>query len=224
MNLDADRQNGTSDSTRVRRLPERGHYDGATIYEIIDEALFCHVGFVDGGQPFVIPTIHVRIGDHLYLHGSPASRMLRVLAQGAPACVSITLLDGLVLARSAFHHSMNYRSVVFRACGAVVDDPEEKQRVFEALVEHIIPGRSQDARMPNEKEVRTTWLLRFPIEEASAKIRTGPPSDDDADYELPIWAGVIPLSLAVGTPVDDGRVPAEVELPTYAMWYARPKR
>ncbi len=208
----------TSDRTRVRRLSERGHYDADTIHAILDEALICHVGFVVEGMPVVIPTIHWREGDTLYFHGSAASRMLRSLKGGVDACVTVTLLDGLVLARSAFHHSMNYRSVVvFGKAHEVGDD--EKVRVLESLVEHVVRGRSKDIRPPNQKELRQTLVLAMSIDEASAKIRTGGPVDDDEDYALPIWAGVLPLKLTPGEAVGDGREVGDV--PEYVREYRR---
>jgi uncharacterized protein len=192
-----------TDRTRVRRLPKRASYDVATIHAILDEALICHIGFAVEERPVVIPTIHWREGDRLYVHGSAASHMLRSLKDGVEACVTVTLLDGLVMARSAFHHSMNYRSVVVFGTATEVTDPEEKRRALERLVEHIAPGRSAEVRAPNESELRQTLVLSLPIEEASAKIRTGPPIDDDEDYALPVWAGVIPLRLERGEPVTD---------------------
>jgi nitroimidazol reductase NimA-like FMN-containing flavoprotein (pyridoxamine 5'-phosphate oxidase superfamily) len=207
-----------SDRTRVRRLGERGHYDAETIHAILDEALICHVGFVVNGQPVVIPTIHWRDGDTLYVHGSAASRMLRSLRDGVDACVTVTLLDGLVLARSAFHHSMNYRSVVvFGKAREVVED--EKLRALDSLVEHVVRGRSAEVRAPNEKELRQTLVLALPIDEASAKIRTGGPVDDDEDYALPVWAGVLPLQLTPGAPLPDRDVTSDV--PDYLRNYKR---
>lgn len=208
-----------TDRTRVRRLPARGAYDRDTIHAILDEALICHVGFVVEGSPVVIPTIHWRDGDRLYLHGSAASRMLRSLRDGVEACVTVTLLDGLVLARSAFHHSMNYRSVVVFGTARVVDSEEEKVRALEALVEHVVRGRSRDVRAPNESELRQTLVLSLPIDEASAKIRAGGPSDDEEDYALPIWAGVIPLALTPSAPIVDRDV--KVGVPEYASEYRR---
>ncbi|HEX8409320.1 MAG TPA: pyridoxamine 5'-phosphate oxidase family protein [Thermoanaerobaculia bacterium] len=196
----------------MRRLPKRGHYDRETIHAILDEALICHVGFVVDGSPVVIPTIHWREGDTLYVHGSSASRMLRSLKEGVDACVTVTLLDGLVLARSAFHHSMNYRSVVVFGKAREVDG-EEKLRALDSLVEHVMRGRSRDVRPPNEIELRATTVLALPLDEASAKIRTGPPVDDDEDYALPIWAGVVPMKLTRGEPIADQGV--TVELPEY---------
>jgi len=189
--------------TTVRRLAARGVYDREAIYAILDEALICHVGFVVDGQPVVIPTIHVRVGDTLYFHGSAASRMLRTLRGGVDACVTVTLLDGLVLARSAFHHSMNYRSVVVLGKGREVADREEKLRALDALVEHVTPGRAAVVRPPNEVEIKQTLVIALPLAEASAKVRSGPPVDDEADYALDVWAGVVPVALVKGEPVKD---------------------
>jgi uncharacterized protein len=210
-----------SPRTTVKRLAKRGEYDRHTINAIIDEALICHVGFVVDGSPVVIPTIHTRIGETLYFHGSGASRMLRSLRDGVDACVTVTILDGLVMARSAFHHSMNYRSVVVLGKGREVVEREEKLRVLDALVEHVCAGRSRDARPPNEAELRQTLVIAIPLAEASAKIRTGPAADDDEDYELPIWAGVIPLALAPSVPIDDARLIAGITAPEYATRYKR---
>ncbi|MBI2169801.1 MAG: pyridoxamine 5'-phosphate oxidase family protein [Actinobacteria bacterium] len=185
--------------TTIRR-DDRGVYDRAVIDSVFDEALICHVGFALDRQPYVIPTIHARVGDVLYLHGSPATRMIRTLKGGAPVCVTATLLDGLVLARSVFHHSMNYRSAVVLGRAREVTDPGEKMAALEAIVEHVAPGRWGEARRPNEKEFRGTAVLAIPITEASAKVRTGPPVDDEEDLALPVWAGVIPLTLARGEP------------------------
>jgi len=192
-----------TERTRVRRLGKRASYEVETIHAILDEALICHVGFVVDDNPVVIPTIHWRQDDELYFHGSMASRMLRNLREGVDACVTVTLLDGLVLARSAFHHSMNYRSVVVFGKAREVTDREEKLRALTALVEHVVPGRSPDVRAPNESELRQTLVLALPIGEASAKIRTGGPIDDEEDYALPVWAGVVPLTLMKGTPIKD---------------------
>ncbi|MFL6248075.1 MAG: pyridoxamine 5'-phosphate oxidase family protein [Thermoanaerobaculia bacterium] len=207
-----------TDRTRVRRLSERGRYDTDTIHAILDEALICHVGFVVDGAPVVIPTIHWREGDTLYFHGSAASRMLRSLKGGVDACVTVTLLDGLVLARSAFHHSMNYRSVVVFGKAREVGE-DEKVRVLESLVEHVMRGRSKDVRAPNQKELRQTLVLAMSIDEASAKIRAGGPADDEEDYALPIWAGVLPLKLTPGEPVADERAAGDV--PEYVTGYRR---
>ncbi len=206
-----------SERTRIHRLPQRGSYNQETIHAILDEALICHVGFVVEGRPVVIPTIHARIDNQLYFHGSPAAGMLRTLREGVDACVTVTILDGLVLARSAFHHSMNYRSVVVFGRAEEVVDREEKLRVLTALVEHVCRGRSADARGPSEKELKQTLVLRLLIHEASAKIRTGPPLDDQEDYALPVWAGVLPLTLTPQPPVADNAV----ELPDYVARYSR---
>lgn len=208
-----------TERTRVRRLPKRGVYDRETIYAILDEALVCHVGFTVDGSPVVIPTIHWRDGDMLYVHGSAASRMLRSLRDGVEACVTVTLLDGIVLARSAFHHSMNYRSAVVFGTARLVDDQDEKIRALEALVEHVVRGRSAEIRSPNELELRQTLVLALPIEEASAKIRTGGPVDDEEDYALPVWAGVLPLTLTPGAPIADRDVTTDV--PEYVRAYRR---
>ncbi|HEX6100952.1 MAG TPA: pyridoxamine 5'-phosphate oxidase family protein [Thermoanaerobaculia bacterium] len=207
-----------TDRTKVRRLGDRGRYDRETIYAILDEALLCHVGFVVDGAPVVIPTIHWREGDSLYFHGSAASRMLRSLKAGVDACVTVTLLDGLVLARSAFHHSMNYRSVVVFGKAQVVEG-EEKLRALDALVDHVVRGRSKEMRPHKEIELKQTLVLSLPLEEASAKIRTGGPVDDEEDYALPVWAGVVPLKLTPGEPVADRDV--LVDVPEYASAYTR---
>ena len=207
--------------TTVRRLPKRGAYERDTINRILDEALICHVGFIIEGQPMVIPTIHTRIGDALYFHGSAASRMLRSLREGVPVCVTVTVLDGLVLARSAFHHSMNYRSVVVLGTAHEVVDRKEKLRVLEAIVEHVMRGRTRDARRPNENELKSTMLVRLPLDEASAKIRTGPPLDDEEDYSMPIWAGVLPLALTPSEPIADPRSNLGIEVPDYIRAYRR---
>jgi hypothetical protein len=210
-----------SPRTTVKRLAKRGEYDRQTINDIIDEALICHVGFVVDGSPVVIPTIHTRVGETLYFHGSGASRILRSLRDGIDACVTVTILDGLVMARSAFHHSMNYRSVVVLGKGREVTEREEKLRVLDALVEHVCAGRVRDARAPNESELRQTLVIAIPLAEASAKIRSGPPVDDEEDYAMPIWAGVIPLAVTPSEPIDDGRMVAGVIVPEYATRYQR---
>jgi nitroimidazol reductase NimA-like FMN-containing flavoprotein (pyridoxamine 5'-phosphate oxidase superfamily) len=210
--------------TRLNRLPARGSYDRAVVHGILDEALCCHVGFVMDGQPFVIPTIHARVGDTLYVHGAVASRMLSVMSQGLPLCVTITLVDGLVLARSAFHHSMNYRSVVILGTAREVTDPEERTRALDAIVEHVMPGRRAEVRPPNASELKRTRVLALPIEEASAKVRTGPPVDDEEDYAIPCWAGEIPLRLVAGAPVSDPRLAAGIAPPEAVMRYERSRR
>ena len=209
--------------TTLRRLPARGHFDRATVNAILDEALVCHVGFVSDGQPFVIPTIHARAGDQVFVHGSAASRMLKTLQGGVPVCLTVTLVDGLVLARSAFHHSMNYRSVVVLGDAQPVTDDGEKWDALHAIVEHVAPGRWREVREPSVKELAGTLVLRLPIEEASAKVRTGPPLDDEEDYALECWAGVLPLRLTPGTPVPDPRMPAGRALPPSVTGYARPR-
>ncbi len=192
--------------TLVRRLPKRASYDLAVIHAILDEGLVCHVGFVHDGQPFVIPTNYARVGDDVVMHGSTASRMVRTLAGGVPVCVTVTLLDGLVLARSAFHHSTNYRSVVLLGTAVAVTEPGDKLRALEAFVDHVLPGRFAEVRPPSEAELKATTVLRLPIREASAKVRTGPPVDDEEDYALPCWAGVVPLATQAGPPVPDPRL------------------
>jgi nitroimidazol reductase NimA-like FMN-containing flavoprotein (pyridoxamine 5'-phosphate oxidase superfamily) len=211
-----------TERTTVRRLPARAAYDRSLIHAILDKALICHVGFVVDGRPFVIPTIHVRVGERLYMHGSPASRMLKTLAGGVDVCVSVTLVDGLVLARSAFHHSMNYRSVVLFGTAQAVDDEDEKARVLQALAEHLVPGRWRDIRVPTPGELKATSVLSLPIDEASAKVRTGPPVDDEEDYALPTWAGILPLAIAAGAPVPCPRLSAEIEPPLYVRSYPGP--
>ena len=208
--------------TTLRRLPARGHFDRATVNAILDEALVCHVGFVSDGQPFVIPTIHARAGDQVFVHGSAASRMLKTLQGGVPVCLTATLLDGLVLARSAFHHSMNYRSVVVLGDAQAVTDDREKWDALHAIVEHVAPGRWSEVREPSAKELAGTLVLRLPIAEASAKVRTGPPLDDEEDYALECWAGVLPLRLTPGTPLPDPKMPAGRPLPPSVTGYARP--
>lgn len=207
--------------TTLKRLPKRGSYDRTQIEEILDEGLICHVGFVVDSQPFVIPTAYGRVGDKLYIHGSPASRMLRTLQQGVEVCVTVTLLDGLVLARSAFHHSMNYRSVVIFGTATLVTDADEKLEALKAFTEHVVHGRWQDVRLPNRQELAGTLVLSLPITEASAKVRTGDPSDDDEDYTLPTWAGVIPLRVVADAPIDDTRLTAGIEPPVYVTHYQR---
>lgn len=199
-----------NERTTLRRLPDRGRHDRATIDAILDEAYLCHLGLVDpAGHPFVIPTIQARAGDVVYVHGSPASRALRTAAgDGVECCVAVTLLDGLVLARSAFHHSMNYRSVVLYGRATKVDDADEKRAAFDTIVDHIVPGRSRHARPANDVELKGTLVLRLPIDEASAKVRTGGPIEDEEDLDLDVWAGVVPLALVPGTPVADPGVEA----------------
>ena len=208
--------------TRVIREAERGVYDREVAYRILDEGFLCHVGFVADGQPFVIPTSYGRKDDSLFIHGSAASRMLRQMKESVPVCITVTLLDGLVLARSVFNHSMNYRSVVILGKATLVDDAAEKLEALRLLSEHIIPGRWGDARQPNERELKATSVLRVPIEEFSAKVRTGPPIDDEEDYSFPTWAGVVPLEVRAGTPIDDERLDsARRTTPEYIRRYSR---
>jgi uncharacterized protein len=206
--------------TQLRRLPKRGFHDSATINAILDAGFLAHVGFQVDGQPFVIPTLYGRDGERLYLHGSAASRMLGELAQGVPACVTVTMVDGLVLARSAFHHSMNYRSVVVFGTARKIDDEQHKRTALRVVSEHLIRGRWDDVREPNSKELKATSVLEFQIEEASAKVRQGPPLDDEEDYRLPMWAGVLPLKLKAGTPMADSRLAPGTTLPRYLADFA----
>lgn len=206
----------------MKRLPKRGEYDHAAVYQILDEAFICHVGFAADGKPVVIPTSYARIGDDLYIHGSAASRLLQSLEEGIDVCVTVTLIDGLVLARSAFHHSINYRSVVIFGNANVVDDPDEKITALHSFTDHVVPGRWEEVRPPNESEMRATLVLKLPLVEVSAKVRTGPPIDDEQDYQLSVWAGVVPLKLTAGAPISDDRLPAGIEPPEYASEYARP--
>jgi hypothetical protein len=210
-----------TDRTRVVREANRAVYDRAAIYQILDEGFVCHVGFTVDDQPFVIPTMYARAGDDLYFHGSAASRMLRGLSAGLPVCITVTLTDGLVLARSVFNHSMNYRSVVVLGQAKPIDDPLEKLRALQAFTEKLIPGRWNDARQPNEKELKATSILKLPLTEVSAKVRTGPVEDDADDYLLPVWAGVIPLRTVADPPLRDERCDPAIPAPAYAFNYRR---
>jgi nitroimidazol reductase NimA-like FMN-containing flavoprotein (pyridoxamine 5'-phosphate oxidase superfamily) len=201
--------------TRLKRLPQRASYERRIIYEILDEAFVCHVGFIDSDQPVVIPTAYGRRGNMLYLHGSAASRLLRALANRTPICVTVTLLDGLVLARSAFHHSMNYRSVVIFGAASVVKSLRQKLSALRAISEHILRGRWADVRRPSKIELKQTLVVRLSLREASAKVRSGPPVDEEADYNLPVWAGEMPLSLAFRKPIADSRLRPGIQTPTY---------
>ncbi|MCA1818218.1 MAG: pyridoxamine 5'-phosphate oxidase family protein [Acidobacteria bacterium] len=212
-----------TDRTRLRRLPQRGSFERDVVYRILDEGLVCHVGFVADGQPVVIPTGYGRANDTLYVHGSAASRMLRTLAGGVRVCVTVTLLDALVLARSAFHHSMNYRSVVVFGTAAAVEDAAEKWEALRVITEHIVPGRWSDVREPDESELKKTLVLKLPLAEASAKVRTGPPVDDEPDYELPVWAGELPLRIVPGEPVADPRLAPDSSPPANVVNYSRPR-
>jgi nitroimidazol reductase NimA-like FMN-containing flavoprotein (pyridoxamine 5'-phosphate oxidase superfamily) len=208
-----------ADRNRVRRIPQRGHYDRETIYPIVDEAPICHVGFIDDGRPFVIPTIHGREGDTIYLHGAKASRMLKVIEAGGEVCITITHLDGLVLARSVFHHSMNYRSAVLFGKGRIVEDEDEKMNALAVVTEHVMPGRWTHARQPNPKEMNATTVVAVDIDLASAKVRVGPPGDDDEDYALPVWAGVVPIRQQALAPVDDPLLSDGIPVPDYVDAY-----
>lgn len=197
--------------TTVRRLPKRGVYDKATIYSILDEGFICHIGFVVDGQPYVIPTSYARVGDTVYIHGSAASRMIKtVTSEDVDICVTVTLLDGLVLARSAFHHSMNYRSVVILGKARLVINEEEKWSALHAFTNRIVPQRWEETRQPTLQELKATSVLALPVEEASAKVRTGGPVDDEEDYALPVWAGVVPVETKIGTPIRDARLLPDV--------------
>jgi uncharacterized protein len=211
-----------SPRTNVRRHPERAIYEREAIDAILDEAVVCHVGFPVDGQPFVMPTIHARVGDTLYLHGSPASRMLRRVAAGIDICVTATLIDGVVLARSVYKSSLNYRSAVVLGHARTVEDAEQKRAALTAVVEHVAPGRSREARTPSDEELKATMVLALQIDEASAKMRSGPPADFECDLDLPIWAGVIPLRLTAERPRRADHVPARVVVPGYVSGYQRP--
>jgi len=210
-----------TERTRVVREPHRGAYDRETIYKILDEGFVCHVGFTADAQPFVIPTLYARVGDAIYFHGSAASRMLRGTASGIAVCITVTLTDGLVLARSVFNHSMNYRSVVALGKATLVDEPGEKLEALRAFTEQILPGRWEDARQPNEKELKATSILKLPLTEISAKIRSGPVQDDEEDYALPVWAGIVPLHLQAEAPIRDERCDPAISTPAYDAEYRR---
>ena len=210
-----------TERTRVIREPHRGAYDRETIYKILDEGIVCHVGFSTADQPFVIPTLYARVGDAIYFHGSAASRMLRGAATGIPVCITVTLTDGFVLARSVFNHSMNYRSVVALGKATLVEAPDGKLEALRAFTEKILPGRWEDARQPNEKELKATSILKLELTEVSAKIRSGPVQDDEEDYALPVWAGIVPLSLQPEPPIRDERCDPAIPTPAYAANYKR---
>jgi nitroimidazol reductase NimA-like FMN-containing flavoprotein (pyridoxamine 5'-phosphate oxidase superfamily) len=210
-----------TERTTVKRLPKRGVYDRETIYDILDEGFICHVGFTVGGQPFVIPTGYARVGDQLFIHGSQVSRMLRTLSGGIDVCVTVTLVDGLVLARSAFHHSINYRSVVIFGNAVPVDDRAAKLAALFAFSEHVIRGRWNDVREPTVQELKATTVLSLSLAEASAKVRSGSPIDDDEDYALDVWAGVLPLKLSAGAPINDPRLSEDIQPPVYLLNYTR---
>jgi uncharacterized protein len=207
--------------TKLKRIPKRGNFERETIYKILDEAFICHVGFAVDNQPFVIPTSFARIGDRLMIHGSAASRMMRSLSEGIDVCVTVTLIDGLVLARSAFHHSMNYRSVVVFGKAKIIEDESEKFEALRAFTEHIVPDRWSEIRPPTKNELKGTTVLSLTLDEASAKIRTGNPVDDAEDYELDVWAGVLPLNLTTGAPIADDRLKSGIEVPQNISNYSR---
>ena len=209
--------------TTLKRLPKRGVYDRELVYKILDEGFICHVSFAVDGQPFVIPTGYARVDDKLLIHGSQISRMLRTLAQGIDVCIAVTLVDGLVLARSAFHHSVNYRSVVIFGRASMVEEQEAKLAALFAFSEHVVPGRWNDVREPSEQELKATTVLSLPLEEVSAKVRVGPPIDDEEDYAMNVWAGVLPLHLVAGKPVNDPRLPDNIPAPDYTLHYSREK-
>jgi nitroimidazol reductase NimA-like FMN-containing flavoprotein (pyridoxamine 5'-phosphate oxidase superfamily) len=209
---------------KVKRMPERGSYDPAVIYPIVDEALICHVGFVVDEQPFVIPTLHARQGDSILLHGAKGSRLLRHVEAGGAVCITVTLLDGIVLARSVFHHSINYRSAVIFGHGVKIADDDERLAALESFTERLIPGRWQDARPPNTVELKQTTVVAVPIESASAKVRSGPPGDEEADLDLPVWAGVLPLGLRASELLPDPLLRPDVEVPEYLRDYGRERR
>lgn len=212
-----------TERTRVRRMAERGRYQRDVINAILDEGFVCHLGFGTGDSPTVLPTAYARVGDRLYLHGAAGNHALRSLAGGAPACVAVTLVDGLVLARSVFHHSINYRSVVVFGTAREVTDPHEKEAALVAIVEHIVPGRSADARGPTPSELRATRVLVMDLDEASAKVRSGGPKDEPEDYQLPVWAGHLPLGLVAGAPRPDDGLAGSPPLPGYLSSYRRPR-
>ena len=210
--------------TTLKRLPKRGSHERDTINQILDEGFICHVGFALDGQPFVIPTGYARVEDRLIIHGSQASRMLRALKTGIEMCVTVTIIDGLVLARSAFHHSMNYRSVVIFGHASLIEERKAKLAALFALSEHIIRGRWEEVRGPSESELQQTTVLSLPIDEASAKIRTGPPLDDEEDYAMDVWAGVLPMRMAIAEPIADPRLPADINVPDYITAYTRDRK
>ncbi|MFN0087238.1 MAG: pyridoxamine 5'-phosphate oxidase family protein [Blastocatellia bacterium] len=210
--------------TTLKRLPQRGSFDRETVYRILDEAFVCHVGFSVDGQPFVIPTAYGRVGDTLYIHGSAASRMMRSLSGGIPVCVTVTLVDGLVLARSAFHHSINYRSVVIFGTATLVEEEAGKHAALRAFTDHIIPGRWEEVREPNAQELKATTVLSLPLTEVSAKIRTGEPKDDEEDMAIPVWAGELPLLTRTGAPIADSHTSAKTPVPEYVLKYRAPRQ
>ena len=212
-----------TERTTLKRLPKRGVYDRELVYRILDEGFICHVGFASDSKPFVIPTGYARVEDQLFIHGSQVSRMLRTVSTGIDVCVTVTLIDGLVLARSAFHHSINYRSVVMFGRATMVEERAAKLAALFAFSEHVVPGRWNDVREPSEQELKATTVLSLPLVEVSAKVRTGPPLDDEDDYALNVWAGVLPLKLVAGAPISDPRLPENIKPPSYTLNYSRAK-
>jgi nitroimidazol reductase NimA-like FMN-containing flavoprotein (pyridoxamine 5'-phosphate oxidase superfamily) len=210
--------------SRIKRLPKRGYYDSETIYKILDEALICHVGFVENKQPFIIPINFARVDDTIILHGAKTSRLLKHIEAGNPVCIEVTLVDGLVLARSVFNHSINYRSVVLFGTGQTIEDDQEKMAALEAVTEHIIPGRWREARLPNQKELNATTVVSIKIDQASAKVRSGPPGDEEEDYALPIWAGVLPMQEMSLSPVKDELMTQDIDVPKYIAKYSRKQK
>jgi uncharacterized protein len=205
--------------SKINRVPSRGYYDKKTIYQIIDESKYCHISFIQGKQPFIIPTIHARIKDRLFFHGSKTSRLLNHIANGNQVCIAMTIVDGFVLARSVVHHSMNYRSVILFGKGERIKDSKMKLEAFKAMSNHLLPGRWEDARQPNEREINSTAVVAVKIDEASAKIRTGPPLDEEEDYKLSVWAGVLPVSKGFDKPVRDPKLKSRISLPGYIKNY-----
>lgn len=213
-----------TDQNRVRRVPKRGAYDKETVYSIVDDALICHVGLIENGRPVVIPTIHARDGDSILLHGASTSRMLNHVGAGHDICITVTHLDGLVLARSVFHHSMNYRSAVLFGKGQLIEDPNKKMKALEIFTEKLIPGRWDDARLPNANEAKATHIVAVEIDMASAKVRVGPPGDDDEDYALDVWAGVLPMRTVFGELDVDPLLKEGVDVPDYLLAYQASKQ
>ena len=205
-----------TERTRVKRIHERGHYDRETVHAILDAGMICHMGFAVDGKPFVVPTAYWREDDTIYVHGSSASRTLRSLRGGIEVCIAVTHVDGLVLARSGFHHSINYRSVMIFGTAELVEDADERMAALKAFMDRVTPGRWDEVRPPDAQEFKATMVLRVPLVEVSAKVRTGPPIDDDDDYALPCWAGVVPLGTATGQPIPDPKLPDGVPVPDYA--------
>ena len=213
----------TTKRNTINRLPQRGHYDAETIYSILDEALICHVAFTQGNEPFVIPSLYARLDDSILLHGAKASRLMKYIQEGGQVSIAVSLIDGLVVARSVFHHSVNYRSVVLFGKGTLVKAEAEKMHALQVITEHILPGRWAEARKPTPKELNATTVVSIPIDSASAKVRTGQPGDDEDDYKLPIWAGVLPLSLQASAPINDPLLMGGIPVPSYVSGYKRGK-